>query len=459
MSSIEINSASFRDPSGFVFSYENEIYRAIHTSYFENYSLLIKSGLYKSLWSKKLIIEHSEEKNILPEEYSSYKIIKPKQIPFISYPYEWSFGQLKDAALLTLKILKEAISHGMILKDASPYNIQFIGSQVIFIDTLSFEEYKKDSPWKAYRQFCQHFLAPLALMHYKSTELSKLLSNYIDGIPLELASSLLPRRAMLNSGIATHIILHSKIQKKYSETNSPPTQQTNLPKQKLLAMIQHIEECIESLKMKTEKSNWINYAEENLYSVEAMKMKVKLISSWLEKLKPKTVWDFGCNTGKFSSLASGFAEYVLAMDSDIHCIETFYTELKKSGNATILPLAINLSNPSAAIGWANKERKIIHQRGKTDLLFALALTHHLRISNNTPFELIAEYFSELAQNLIVEFIPKNDSHVKQMISGRENIFENYNEKEFTNAFEKYFSISERQILSDSGRILYLMTRK
>ncbi len=459
MPAIEIEPASFRDSSGFIFSHENEIYRAIHPDYFENFSSLMNSGLYKSLSEKKLLVVHSDEKNFLSETFSQYKIIKPEKIPFISYPYEWSFSQLKDAALLTLTILKESLKHEIILKDASAYNIQFIGAKPIFIDTLSFEKYEKDSLWKAYRQFCEHFLVPLALMHYRSAELSKLFLNYIDGIPLELAVSLLPRRAMLNSGIATHVILHSKIQKKYSGTNSQKNSEAKLSKQKLLAMLQHLEDTISGLRVRDEKSNWVKYTCENTYSAEAMQAKEKLISEWLKQLNPKTVWDFGCNTGKFSQLASKFSEHVIAMDSDSYCIENFYSEIKKSGTKNILPLTMNLSNPSPAIGWANEERKTIQQRGKADALLALALVHHLAIGNNVSFFFIAKYFSDSTKNLIVEFIPKDDSQVKKMMAGRETFFENYSEDNFKKSFEEYFFIINRNTLPDSGRILYLMNKK
>ncbi|MBI4929238.1 MAG: SAM-dependent methyltransferase [Bacteroidetes bacterium] len=459
ISSVEIEPGSFRDPSGFTFTFENEIYRAIAPSYFENFSLLINSGLYQSLSSKKFVVKHSEIENFLTKEYTAYKVIKPEQIPFISYPYEWCFSQLQDAALLTLKVQKEALKHGMTLKDASAYNVQFVGGKPIFIDTLSFEKYDEGKPWNAYRQFCQHFLAPLALMSYKSAELSKLLLNYIDGIPLELASSLLPSTSYLNSGIAAHIIFHSKIQKKYSRINTIKNKKTVLPKSKLLLMIQHMEDSIRTLKIKKVNSNWIKYEVENTYSEEVLHLKEQIVTSWLEKLKPETLWDLGCNIGKFSLIASKHCNYILSMDADHYCIENFYTALKNSATNNILPLVIDLSNPSPSIGWANAERRNIAQRGKADTVLALALTHHIRIGNNIPFSIIARYFSELTEELIIEFIPKDDAMVQQMISGRENIFNDYTNGNFIAAFGNYFSINETFALKNSGRILYSMTKK
>src|ERR1035441_906768 len=164
MSSFEINSASFRDSSGFIFTYENEVYRAIAPSYFHHYDFLNSSELYSALSSKEFLLKHTEENNFLSQEFQNYKVIKPEQIPFISFPYEWCFSQLKDAALLTPKIQSDSLNHGMTLKDASAYNIQFMGAKPIFIDTLSFEKYNEGPPWQGYGEFCRLFLAPLALM-------------------------------------------------------------------------------------------------------------------------------------------------------------------------------------------------------------------------------------------------------------------------------------------------------
>lgn len=455
---VTIDPASFRDPSGFVFTHNDIIYRAIAPAYLEHFDWLMRSGLFEKLVAKRRIVNHEEVSLRLPGEYSSWKVIRPEKIPFVSYPYEWSFSQLKDAALLTLKIQKEALDKGMILKDASSYNVLYKGSEPVFIDTLSFEKYKEGEPWKAYGQFCRHFLAPLALMSYRSVEISQLLSSSIDGISLALASSLLPSRAkMLNSGIAIHIAVHARIEKKYSGTDSVKTPVITLSKVKLNSMLEHLETCITGLKLKPQKTNWSVYAVENSYSKEAAEIKSRVISEWLQKIKPQTVWDMGSNTGKFSRMAAASANYVVAMDADAHCIEDLYCALKNSETKNILPLVINLSNPSPPIGWANAERKTIAGRGKADLLLALALVHHLRIGNNVPFGMIAKYFSALGKMLIIEFIPKDDAHVKQMIFGRENIFAGYSEESFRLEFEKYYRMEARFPLPGSGRVLFLMT--
>ncbi len=179
--------SSFRDPSGFVFFRDGQLLRQINRSYREHYDMFMSSGLYDGLQKQQAIVRHQEVEN--STDTQAYKTIAPQQISFISYPYEWCFGQLKDAALLTLEIQKTAMEHGMTLKDASAYNIQFDQGKPILIDTLSFEKYQEGSPWQAYRQFCQHFLAPLALMHYSNMHAGRLSAIWLDGIPLEIASS------------------------------------------------------------------------------------------------------------------------------------------------------------------------------------------------------------------------------------------------------------------------------
>src|SRR5262245_14254456 len=209
-------SASFRDPSGFLFSRDGVLYRQVNRRYEQEYARLMESGLYEKLVKVGVLIPHVEVENVRAEAGECFRVIQPERVPFISYPYEWSFGQLKDAALATLSIQKRALKAGMSLKDASAYNIQFVRGKAVLIDTLSFELYKDGQPWVAYRQFCQHFLAPLTLMALKDVRLSQLLRVYIDGIPLDLASELLPSKTRLNFGLLTHIHLHASAQKRYA---------------------------------------------------------------------------------------------------------------------------------------------------------------------------------------------------------------------------------------------------
>lgn len=457
MSQKKINS-SFRDPSGFLFIKDEELLRQINTSYKEDYELLMSSGLYKKLSSQKLLIPHQEVDSLAFYSEQGYKIIKPQKINIISYPYEWSFSQLKDAALLTLTIQKISLENNLSLKDASAYNIQFLNGRAIFIDTLSFEKYQEGQAWPAYKQFCQHFLAPLALISYKDLRLGQLSRLFIDGVDLDLASKLLPGSSKLNFSLLTHIHLHAKSQKHYANKKIN-TSQKKISKQALLALIDNLESAINKLKFPPAHTEWGEYYSFTNYSEDAFKHKKELVEEFLEELKPTNVWDLGGNTGIFSRLASDRGIPTICFDVDLIAVEKNYLYSRKNKERNILPLFLDLTNPSPNIGWANQERDSWQNRGPADTLMALALIHHLAISNNLPFDKIADYFSRLGNNLIIEFVPKGDSKVNKLLATRKDVFDNYNKESFEKEFSKYFKIKQTKNIPESKRALYLMSKK
>ena len=440
--------SSFRDPSGYVYIENDEIYRKINESYFENYDLLMKSGLYDELIKEQLIIPHVELSNYT---------IKP-EMTFISYPYEWSFSQYKDAALATLKIEELALKYGMTIKDASAYNIQFYNGKPVLIDTLSFEKYQEGSKWVAYKQFCQHFLAPLSLMAYTDIRLSCLMKNYIDGIPLDLTSRLLPYKSKFNFGIFTNIHMHSKFQEQHQ--SDAKVVKSSISKFQREALVDSLMSVIKKLKPFTQQTEWENYYTFTNYDDKAFQDKKNFVSDFIERVSPKFVWDLGGNIGLFSRIASDKGIKTVSFDIDSLAIEKSYLTVKEKKELNILPLILDLTNPTAAIGFANEERENIEQRAKNvDLVMALAIIHHLAISNNLPLEKIAEYFSRLGKNLIIEFVGKEDSQVKILLATREDIFPNYNVEGFESAFINYFDIVEKRSIENTERILYLLQKK
>lgn len=448
--------SSFRDPSGSLFVKDGVLYRRIAPIYKQHYEHAQNSGLYHSLITEGLLIPHQEIVSDTNDK-ATYKIIAPQKIPFISYPYEWCFSQLKDAAILTLTIQKKALNHKMILKDASAFNVQFLKGRPIFIDTLSFENYKEGSAWVAYRQFCQHFLAPLALMCRCDIRLNQLLKIFIDGIPLDLTSALLPRWTFLSPLIAAHIHLHAKSQKKLSKINFKPS--WNISRRNLNALIESLETTVRKLVLKKQDTEWANYYQETNYSAESFAGKKKIISEFLKKMHPKAVWDLGANTGEFSRLASEKGIETVSFDIDPMAVEKNYREVKHKKENNLLPLIIDLCNPSPGIGWDNEERLSLRDRGPADMAMALALVHHLAISNNTPFRMIAKSFSRLCAHIIIEFIPKTDSQVKRLLATREDIFPDYHQTAFEKEFCRYFNINDKKGIAGSERTLYLMTKK
>ena len=449
--------SSFRDPSGFLFKRDGLIYRQVNGFYKENYDRLMTSGLYRVLVDAELLIPHDEVAIEPAQPDKAYKIIKPELIEFISYPYEWCFSQLKDAALTTIKVQKKALDFGMSLKDCSAYNIQFRKAKPVFIDTLSFEKYREGQPWVAYRQFCQHFLAPLALMAYRDIRLNQLFRVYIDGVPLDLASSLLPFRTRLVFSLLSHIHLHAGSQKRYAD-KSVDTSRYKVSRLSFLGLVDNLESSIKRLKWQPRGTEWADYYKETNYSEAALQHKKQAVTEFLGRLSPKNVWDLGGNVGVFSRIASGKGIPTISFDIDPAAIEINYHECVAKGEPQLLPLLIDLTNPSPGIGWACDERMAFLERGPSDTVLALALVHHLAISNNVPLGSIADFLSIICNSLIIEFVPKSDSQVQRLLATREDVFSDYTQDAFEQELKKYFIIQDCVRIRESERTLYLMRK-
>ncbi len=458
MQTHSFENSSFRDPAGFVFYDQNLVLRQINKSYKEHYELLVNSGLLDDLWEKKLLIRHKTLDNHKGITDDALLVVEPEHISFISYPYEWSFTQIKDAALCTLEVQKAALSKGMILKDASAYNIQFQKGMPIFIDTLSFEKYNENQPWKAYRQFCQHFLAPLTLMIYTHTSLNSLLKIHLDGIPLELTSKLLPWKTRMNLPIYIHIHLHASLQKS-SISKKQTSRAGKLPVSKILSLTESLVQLIESLEQKDKKSQWSAYYTFTNYSELAFSSKKKIVTEMLSKVKAQRLWDLGANTGMYTRIAAAMGMQCIAFDMDSMVIDRIYRQNREQGIKNVLPLIMDLTNPSPGIGWDNLERLPLSGRQKPNIIMALAFIHHLAISNNIPFSKIGEFLASLSQYVIIEFVPKSDSQVQKLLESREDVFDLYHEEEFVRAFSLFFIIIERTQIEDSQRSIFLMQKK
>ena len=345
----------------------------------------------------------------------------------------------------------------MSLKDSSAYNIQFENGKPIFIDTTSFEKYTEGKPWIAYKQFCQHFLAPLTLMSYKDIRLNQLLRIYLDGLPLDLVSSMLPFKTKLSFSLLSHIHLHSHAQKKYEKKEINQKNKRKVSLNGLIGIIDNLESAIKNLRWEPKDTEWADYYDETNYSEDAFRNKKDIISGFLNKVPNiNMVWDFGANTGEFSRLASEKGIKTVAFDIDPSAVEKNYLSVVKNKETNILPLELNVCNPSPGIGWENRERKSLIDRGPVDVILALALIHHLAISNNIPLQKIGLFLNNLCKYLIIEFIPKDDSKVQFLLSSREDIFTAYTKTNFESEFNKYFSILETKPVLDSKRTIYLM---
>ena len=446
---------SFRDPSGFVFWKDGILYRQVNSGYREHYDLLTASGLAAELQAEGMLVGHEECSLDLAPAAGAYRLIRPDPVSFVSYPYEWCFSQLKDAALLTLAIQKKAMARGMSLKDASAYNVQFFHGRPVLIDTLSFEKYPEERPWVAYRQFCQHFLAPLALMACRDVRLSQLSRLHLDGVPLDLAAALLPGRTRLRFSLLAHIHLHARSQKHFAD-KPLAGRGRSMSRFALLALIHSLEAAVGRLRWQPRATEWADYYDQTNYSGPALAGKEKLLGDILRALQPRQVWDIGANTGVFSRLASRAGIPTVAIDSDPAAVEKNYRQCRRDNEKFLLPLLADITNPSPGSGWENRERRSLLQRGPADIVLALALVHHLAIANNLPLARIAGFFSRICSTLVIEFVPKSDSQVQRLLASREDIFPGFHREGFEGEFLRFFTIERREAICGSERILYVM---
>ncbi len=452
------HAASFRDPSGFLFHHEGILYRQVNRSYAQDFELLKSSGLYDLLVEKGLLIPHREVSLDLARTKDAVRILQPEPVLFISYPYEWCFSQLKDAALTTLRIQRLALKRGMCLKDASAYNIQFHEGRPVLIDTLSFTVYQEGAPWVAYRQFCQHFLAPLALMARCDIRLGALLRTHIDGVPLDLASRLLPWRTRLNPGLLMHIHAHARSQAKHQDRRQTG-KTTRVGKNALRGIIDSLKGTVAKLKWRPGGTEWGEYYDDTNYSDSALMAKRDHVGGMLDKTDSRVVWDVGANNGFFSQVASDREMFTVAADIDPTAVEQNWRACRQGGRSHMLPLVMDLTNPSPGLGWGHEERDSLLDRGPADTVIALALIHHLAISNNVPLDRLAQFFARAGRHLIIEFVPKNDSQVQRLLATREDVFPSYHKAGFEQAFAGCFEILEQVDIAGSERTLYLMRRK
>ena len=453
------HSSSFRDPSGHVFIEDGLVKRSIFPLYFKQYNSLKDSGFFNKLFKAGLLIRHKEI-----SVSDSEIIIQPEQISFITYPYEWSFNQYKEAALLTLKLQKYCLEHDFSLKDASAFNITFYKGRAVFIDTLSFDFYKENSPWRAYKQFITHFLAPLVLSHYHGAQSLKLMSNFIDGIPIKMLASMLPFKTKFNPFLYSNIHLLAKFEDKHNEDYKGESKTTSLSKKAQLNIIESLYNYIKKITL-NEQSEWGNYYDKTNYSDNAFVLKSSIIDSWIDKLNIKTLIDVGGNDGTFVRRIKHKINQALVCDIDNNAVDFNYKTIKTNKETFILPFVLDALNPSAGIGFNNKERQSFVNRVThfaPDVTLALAIIHHMALSGNVSFSMSAQFFASFFKYLIIEFPKRSDSWVKRMLSTKGefiNHFDFYSIDNFEKSYLNYFNLVDKISIDNSERVMYLLKSK
>ncbi len=458
-----VNSGSFRDPAGVVFDSGGQVYRSILAGGKDDYEIARDSGVYDSLIKEGLLIEHEE---VEPGDFAppgTVYCVRHPRIPMISYPWEWPFGLLKRGALLQLEIMERLIPRGLWLRDASALNIQYDGTKPVFIDTLSIGRRIEKSPWVAYGQFCSHFLAPLALAAWSDIRTLALWQSFIDGYPLDLAAKLLPYKKRIRPGIFLHLVLHTRFQQTAGTAERSGTgrsgRYSNVSDAGLLGIIRSLRNTIQKIEWRRTGTAWTDYENIGVYKGKDAAAKAAFVENAIKKVGPRVVWDLGANTGRYSIVAAQNGSYVVAFDSDRGCTEALFDEVVRRRLRNILPLHLEIANPSSGLGWDNAERMSLKQRGPADMILALALLHHLVFKNSIPLSLIAGWLAESAPHVVVEFVPPTDPMVVKLTEHRVTAHHPYDWDEFLRSFAPHFDFLEQAELENGRKLLFGSARR
>ena len=450
---------SFRDRQSRVFYRDGGVFRYLSAAAAAEWQALTATRFFKRRMVEGSLVETRAVEGFDPSAAGGYwaAVLRHETIPFISYPYEWTFGMLKDAALLSLDLLDDALNEGMTVKDASAYNVQWLGVQPVFIDIPSFERLKPGAPWAGYLQFCRLFLYPLLLQAYKDVPFQPWLRGQLDGIEPMHFVRLMSLRDWLRPGVMTHVVLHSKLQATYAAQLGDMRRALKVAgfnSNLIRSNVRGLKQLVDGLTLRVTKSEWSDYADQNSYEAADREAKVAFVRTAVQSRRWMRIWDLGCNTGDYARIAAENAEYVVAMDADPLCIERFYLKLRAERHRTILPLVMNLVDASPGLGWQGKERKTLVERGRPDLVLCLALIHHIVLRAHVPLAAFVESLAALGAALVIEFVTKEDPMARRLLQNKQDDDTDYDLPHFEKYLCEFFHIDRRQPLTSGVRTLY-----
>lgn len=462
---------SFRDRDSRVVVSDDAIYRALSPEGAEDWDALTASPLLETLINRGDLIPTKEvDAQVLEASGSATgtdllptgveRVLEHQRVPFISYPYEWTFSMLRDAALLQLDLGIAAIDEGLSLKDATPYNVQFQGSDPVFIDVGSFEKLPEGKPWIGYRQFCMLFLYPLMFQAHKDLPFHPWLRGSIDGIQPIDAIKVFSLRDRLRKGVFLHASLHARLDRRANKSGPGDAEQTGKQRtvkpEAVQAHMKSMRRLVEKLRWKSGETSWSGYRQDNTYSDDDDRRKQAFVGEVATVEHPGLTWDMGCNDGAYSRIAADSSDLVIAFDFDHATVESLYRSLKVEGRSNILPLVSNLADPSPALGWRGLERQTLADRGAPDLMLALALIHHVSISANIPIADFLQWARDLGTTLLIEFPKRTDPMVRALLANKhEGANPDYELDNFERELERRFSVERREELPSGDRVLFL----
>lgn len=460
VSEISYAAGSYRDRGARVFHAGGRVLRALNRSAVADWRALAASPSYALFQARGEIVQTRElaprDRADLPTPAWAVGVLEHAPIPFWSYPYEWCFSMLRAASLLHLHLMRSFLPEGLILKDASPYNVQFVGHRPVFIDLGSFTQYQPHQPWSAYRQFCELHLIPLMIQAYRGIDFQPWLRGNLEGVRIDQASRWFSVWDWLRPGLFTHVGLHGWLQRA-AERGIGPTSAAWESSGFSVAFIQRnvarLIRLVERLDWRPPQTAWTDYDSAQPHVQQDRETKREFVRCVCAARRRDLVWDLGCNLGQYAKLAAAHADTVVAMDQDHGCVEALYRELRAQGPHNILPLCVDLANPSPALGWRGRERLRLEDRGHPDLTLCLGLIHHLVISANIPLPELVDWFGELTRELVLEFPFKTDPMVQRLLRFKGDQYEDYSLEELEQHLCQRFEIVARTALPSGHRVL------
>jgi SAM-dependent methyltransferase len=448
---------SFRDPESRVFYAGDDVYRALSADGLSDFEALEQTGLLEDerVVRTERAADTAALRGLLVHEPAG--VLKHERIPFVSYPYEWTFSMLKDAALLQLDLLLAALDHELVLKDSTPYNVQFKGAKPVFVDVGSFERIREGEPWVGYRQFCMLYLYPLVLQAVKGVPFQPWLRGSIDGITPTQMRGLLSFRDRFRKGLFANVFLHARLEARYADRPEQTKQEVKrlFKKELFVANVRKMRKLVQRLSWDPPQGVWTAYGERNTYTDDDAGRKDAFVREVATSRRWNLVWDIGCNNGRHSRIAAEGARTVVALDADQGPVELLYRDLRAEENERILPLTMNLADPSPGLGWRGLERRPMPERGRPDLVLALALVHHVAISANVPVTEIVDWLASLGGALVIEFPTREDPMVKKLLAPkREGLHPDYELAFFERTLGEAFEVERTERLESGTRVLY-----
>lgn len=455
--------ASFRDPHTTVLHAGRDVLRLLSPQATDDWRRLVDTKFFHRRVAEGAIVATEEvpepERRGLADPGAWPLVLRHDRIPFLSYSYEWSFSQLQDAAGLHLDLLLDALGERMTMKDGYAYNLQFRGAAPVFIDIGSFEGYR-GGPWPGYRQFCQTFLFPLLLQAHRNVSFRALLRGQVDGIPPAQMRGLISGRDLVRAGVLKHVALHSAVDARTGEgpgsrATAEELRRSGFSDAVALAAAKNIAKLVRKLRWQPRGSHWTTYQQTSTYSDAERAQKQAFVSTTVAQRRSSLVVDLGCNDGTYSLLVQDHADYVVALDSDEQTVDALYRRLREERNTKVLPLVMDLTDPSPAIGWRSAERPSFLDRAKPDVVLALALVHHLAIGSNIPLAQIVSWLHSLGGRLVVEFVGPDDPMSQRLLSNKPaGLFPDYRRDLFEKLLAQWFDVDRRETLQGDTRTLY-----